>query len=1254
MNSTDAATINIQLNGRSFLVPGGTTILDAAESAGIKIPTLCHDPRLSPSASCWICVVEVRGARGLVPACSTRAAEGMVITTDSPDIRQARKLCLELLLSDHRGDCVAPCQEACPARIDIQGYIALISRGDMAGALKLIKEKNPLPSICGRVCPRFCEKECRRNLVDEPVSINYLKRYAADRIRQNGAGYVPRPAQPSHKKVAIVGGGPAGLSAAYYLRVMGHEVTLIEGTGRLGGMLLWGIPEYRLPKAVMDEEIAEITGLGMEVRYNEVLGKDFSIDDLLLQGYDSVLVAIGAQLSRRMGCEGEDLPGVLSGLAFLANVAAGRKVETGKRVIVVGGGNTAIDSARTALRLGAGRVMIVYRRSRDEMPANPEEIGEAEKEGVEFFFLAAPAGILESGGKITGLEVTRMRLGEPDRSGRRRPEPVPGSNETIRADTIISAIGQYPDLGWTSEEGLSVRADRHGNISVDPVTTQTDIPGVFAAGDAVSGAATVIEAIAAGRKAALNIDSFLRGLKPETIIGKFNASCGKTSELDPVDFEEHPRLPRNQMPCLDSSERSGNFRETELGFTEEMAMSESDRCLSCGCSDAFDCKLREYATDYAADPVSLTGEKRNYTLDGTHPFILLDSNKCITCGSCVKICSDVQAVGAYGFIRRGFETRVAPYMEGSLLESGCESCGQCLTVCPTGAISANSAKKSGPWTLERTFAVCPHCSVGCSLQLESRDGFFAGIRPYGEDPVSSGNLCHKGRFGADFSGNGSLKRLLSAHVRSGGKLIPSVWEETISFAAARIREIRDRWGPDSIGILASPRYSNEELYLIQKTARAAVGTNNIGSLSCFTARSPLAECFGVDASPADFSELDLSDLFLIADPRSLEHNPVLGLRVISAARRGSRIILLGDGESKYEALADDCLRLSPALIEVLLKGLAECILEEGLFDSSFISERTGDFELFRESFSGLSLEEITLRTGLEENRMRKLARLLAGAGNPVFLTNSDLAGQAVTSLLLDISLLLGHPEGLIILRDACNSQGLADMGISPIRLPGQDPFNSLEARNRLENLWKVKLPQGRGMSPQRMLASISEGGLRALLIFGEDPVGAGIREEALRELDFLLVHELFLTRTAELAQVVLPAAAFSETRGSYTNSERRVKISFGGISPPHGKENYDAIADLGNALGHTSSYDFWEEILAEIRKAVPVYHGAEPAVIWRKGLKLDLPEGRARFIPYDRITGDSLQSLTARSNSYRFLLKKQVEEVLNEARERPT
>jgi len=302
------------LDGKRVEAEAGSTVLEAAQQNGAEIPTLCHDPRLKPYAACRICLVEVEGARGPMPACATPVAEGMVVRTKTDDLIKIRRMDLELLLSDHYGDCIAPCKLACPAGIDIQGYIGLIANGQYTEALKLIKESNPLPLVCGRVCPRFCETKCRRNLVDEPVAINALKRFVADYDQNNGEPYTPEPKPPTGHKVAIAGGGPAGLSAAYYLALEGHEVTILEANPQLGGMLRYGIPEYRLPKAALDKEIAIITGLCGQVHCNVSLGKDFTIESLKGDGYEAIFIALGAQASQRMKVEGEDLPGVLSGI----------------------------------------------------------------------------------------------------------------------------------------------------------------------------------------------------------------------------------------------------------------------------------------------------------------------------------------------------------------------------------------------------------------------------------------------------------------------------------------------------------------------------------------------------------------------------------------------------------------------------------------------------------------------------------------------------------------------------------------------------------------------------------------------------------------------------------------------------------------------------------------------------------------------------------------------------------------------------
>ncbi len=677
--------VTITLDGREVKAQEGATILEVAREHGIEIPTLCSDDKLEPYGSCWLCIVDVEGARGFVPSCSTRVADGMVVTTNSDDIRATRRLCLELLLSDHYGDCVAPCTITCPAGIDIPGYIDHIKNGRFQEAVALIKERNPLPLIIGRVCPHTCETQCRRNNVDEPIGINNLKRFAADYDIACNVPYTPELAPSTGKKVAIIGGGPAGLSAAYYLVQMGHEPTIFDAMPALGGMLRYGIPEYRLPNAVLDKEIQGILDLGVKAETGVKLGEDISVEGLLDDGFDAVLLAAGAWDSRSMRVEGEDLGGVIHGIHFLRDVVLGKDVKVGPKVCVIGGGNTAIDAARTALRLGAPEVTILYRRSRAEMPANDIEIEEAEEENVAFHFLAAPTKLIGSNGTLEKMEYVEMELGEADESGRRRPVPIPGSEKFVDVDTVIAAIGQGPDASFL-DDGTAVEVSRRGTVQVDDATMRTGDERVFAAGDLVTGAATAIEAIAGGRKAAIAIDRFLNS---EPLDGQpyvYNHVKGDLENIDKADYEDIEKAPRAPMPTVPPEKRVTNFDEMCLGLTQEAAIKEAERCLQCICEAAEDCKLRNHASEYDVAPARLDGARRHYKVDDSHATLKLDPNKCVMCGLCVRLCSEIKHIDALGFAGRGFGAVVQPIFGRSLNDTNCDSCGECADICPTGSI----------------------------------------------------------------------------------------------------------------------------------------------------------------------------------------------------------------------------------------------------------------------------------------------------------------------------------------------------------------------------------------------------------------------------------------------------------------------------------------------------------------------------------------------------------------------------------------
>lgn len=463
---------------------------------------------------------------------------------------------------------VVPCRSACPAGIDIPRYVHLISQGRPGEALAVIREKVPFPGVLGRVCVHPCEQECRRSELNEPISIRALKRFAADhddgRWRRNS-----KLAHPTGKRVAVVGSGPAGLTAAYYLAKLGHRVAVLEALPQPGGMMRVGIPAYRLPREILDSEIEEIRRAGVEIKVN---CKVESLKALFRQGYDAIFVALGAHKGMQLAVEGECSPGVLDCVSFLRQLSLGEKVNLGGRVGVIGGGNAAIDASRTALRLGAEEVTIIYRRSRAEMPANREEVEEALHEGVKLLFLTAPARINSEGGRLK-LQCVRMELGEPDASGRRRPVPVKGSEFVMEFDNIIVAIGQQPDI----PAGFELKVTRLNTIEVDPVTLATNIEAVYAGGDVVTGPASVIEAIAAGRKAASSIDKYLGGdgVIDEELVPKEkpNPWLGRDDG-----FAYWSRVP---MPSLPVQERLGSFGEVELGFGEDAAIAEARRCLQC-------------------------------------------------------------------------------------------------------------------------------------------------------------------------------------------------------------------------------------------------------------------------------------------------------------------------------------------------------------------------------------------------------------------------------------------------------------------------------------------------------------------------------------------------------------------------------------------------------------------------------------------------------------------------------------------------
>ncbi len=740
--------IRIEVDGRVVEGFEGQTILEVCRDNGIEIPTLCYEPKLPGFGACRMCVVEVEGEEHPPISCSRTCEPEMVVKTQTEEVRRLRRTNLELIFSDHNAYCLPPCQNKCPSHIDIPGFLKANAEANFVESTRIFKRTIPFPSVLGRVCPAPCEEHCRRDEVDEAIAIRDSHRYAGDQVLKSMLDDgvdppVPFEMQPkSGRRAAVIGSGPAGMAAAYYLLIAGHDVTVFERDAAPGGMLRYGIPQYRLPKVeVLEAEYESVTRLGGKMVCNAELGKDFGLDDLQNQGFDAVVVAIGCYDTNQLGVPGEDAAEVLDGLEYLRTATLGLPYpgHAGKRVVVVGGGFTSMDCSRTSIRQGAAEVTLVYRRDMKDMPA-ANEVHEAIEEGVQAIFQAGPTRVItDTKGKVTGIEFIRMKPGAPDASGRRRPEPAAGTEFTIPCDRVLLAIGQGPELDWIGPGSEGPQATKQRRLKADAVTFLTDRPGVFGTGDVRVGAATVVQAVAEGRRSAYAVDAFLKGLDLGEIKTRQQLAEPQPEFLSIVPFTSEQKEPRYRLKAMEAELRNKSYIEYEIPYSREEAMAESTRCLQCTCEAIGFCDLRRLGIEYGTTLQTLepqhhqgagfrsvtenrfTGVNHDYIRDDSHAFILREPSRCIDCGRCAQVCAEVVGAACYDFMRTGFDTLVTTPLDMSLNDTPCVSCGRCAETCPTGALMPKPRVLQKYEVDESRCILCGICVDACPYDA-LRDG----------------------------------------------------------------------------------------------------------------------------------------------------------------------------------------------------------------------------------------------------------------------------------------------------------------------------------------------------------------------------------------------------------------------------------------------------------------------------------------------------------------------------------------------------
>jgi formate dehydrogenase major subunit len=1149
-------TVKLVINDQEIEARAGQTILEVVEEYGLdKIPTLCHSPELKPYGSCFVCVVEVEGRPNLLPSCATRIAPGMVVHTRNERVTRSRKTAFELLTSNHYADCVSPCMEGCPAGVDAQGYIALAAMGENRKAVDLVREANPLPAICGRICVRKCEAVCRREDVDAPVGINFIKRYVTD--QPDAYKGTPQREKSRGKTVGIVGAGPAGLTAAWFLGLKGYDAVIYEAMPKTGGMLRYGIPEYRLPKAVLDEEVEYICRVGVEIKTGVRVGKDITLESLMKK-HDSVFMGPGAFGGKGMRVDGEkETEGVITGADYLVDKAENPTPETGT-VVVIGGGNTAMDAARTTWRLGAEKVIILYRRTKAEMPADELEIEDCIKEGIEIMELAAPVGIVKEGSKLKALRCIRMVLGEPDASGRRRPVPLEGSEFEVPCRLAIPSIGQEPLIADLVEsaggEEKAPSVSRWQTFDIDTKTMKTNIDGLFAGGDAADdGPTVVIDAIRDGQFAARAMHAYMSGEAMEP--APFVVRKSFWSKPGQAELGDIPESPRHAMAEIEVEERVGSFQEVTTGYEHEDVVHEGARCLSCGCVDFDDCKLRLYSEEYGVEMERFKGQVRKHKIDDRHPYINYDPNKCVLCSRCIRTCARVLPISALGLVNRGFKTEMRPAMNDPLAETSCIACGNCVDSCPVGSLTMKHPFPGrSNLATEAVSTYCGFCSVGCEIKVHR----ISDDRYYVESSGKPGDyLCQYGRFGTElFIGH---RRLITPRERSGISYERISYRDAYSKAIEGLLAVASEHGPESVAVFIHPESSNEELYLAGRIAREGLGTNNISSLALVETggrSAPMDESIGFSVSTARREAIGEADLIVINNSDMQSDLMVLSVDVVDAVKAGARLIVAGSSETPLDVLAKLTLDPMRGRAGQMWDGIIQMLMERRYFKPADIAAMNGG-DNFLTGRDKTVIEQVVPLTGVEERKLQAAADLFETAAKVVFIHSEDRSrdkSPGDVDTLCNFALLLqskGLGAELLLPSMAANGAAVGLTGADPVFQVGRKPAQALPgARNRTE-----------------LKEMLQAGKIRGALVVGEDPMRYSRTASYFGQVQYLAYVDWAYSETAQFANISIPGSTFLESEGTRCNFEGELKKFTPAVTVPGGVKTWQVLRNLAANLG---------------------------------------------------------------------------------------